>query len=644
MAIDFRKWVKGILVQNESDKTKEVRLTIDNSASSGTNTTLVAKQTANRSLDLPDVSGTLVEIAAAQTLTNKIIDGDVNTVQDLALSSLKTVLGDATKFIARDVSGQVVSTNVVPSGLVVGNTDTQTLTNKTIDADSNTITNIDNSDIKAAANIALTKLAAVTVSRVIESNGSGVLSPSTVTSTELQLLSGVTGTLTTNTGTQTLTNKTINADNNTIINIDNNEIKAAAGINVNKLEALTVSRAVQTDGTGFISPSTTTSTELGYVSGVTSALQTQLDGKQSRSTLTTKGDLYVATASATTARQAVGTDGQVLTSDSSQTNGIRWATAATAPDSSYEVSNLTLLCSVASNALTIAVKTKAGTDASGGDPIKIGTRSSTLTSGVYNQRTISSALSFVVSSGSTLGHSSANSHNIWVYLIDNAGTLELAVSQTLFPETELITTTAEGGAGAADSNRVVYSSVARTNVPFRVIGKLTSTQTTAGTWAVVPTAVSVGTRATLGLDRIYARYTSSAGQSIATGAQPIIDFGTKVTDTHGTVTTGVTWKFTAPISGNYLVTTLVSFVTTTFGAGNGTNIALVKNNATYSRISQETVHATNTLSAFSNKGSDAIYLNAGDFIDLRIAHGESTSRSLSADTERVRVSIDKIND
>jgi hypothetical protein len=46
------------------------------------------------------------------------------------------------------------------------------------------------------------------------------------------------------------------------------------------------------------------------------------------STLTTKGDTYVATASATVTRLAAGSNGQVLTADSTDAKGIKWATPA----------------------------------------------------------------------------------------------------------------------------------------------------------------------------------------------------------------------------------------------------------------------------------------------------------------------------
>jgi hypothetical protein len=53
----------------------------------------------------------------------------------------------------------------------------------------------------------------------------------------------------------------------------------AGSIAVNKLVALTTSKAVATDGSGFLVAATTTATELGFVSGVTSAIQTQLGTK-----------------------------------------------------------------------------------------------------------------------------------------------------------------------------------------------------------------------------------------------------------------------------------------------------------------------------------------------------------------------------
>lgn len=91
------------------------------------------------------------------------------------------------------------------------------------------------------------------------------------------------------------------------------------------IAGLTASRAVVTNGSGTLASASTTATEIGYVSGVTSAIQTQLDAKTLKSTLTTKGDIYAATAASTPARLAVGTDGQYLKANSSTATGLEWA-------------------------------------------------------------------------------------------------------------------------------------------------------------------------------------------------------------------------------------------------------------------------------------------------------------------------------
>lgn len=70
--------------------------------------------------------------------------------------------------------------------------------------------------------------------------------------------------------------------------IVNADISASAAIAYSKLAALTVSRALQTNSsTGFVEVSSVTSTELGYLSGVTSAIQTQISAKQDSSTAVT---------------------------------------------------------------------------------------------------------------------------------------------------------------------------------------------------------------------------------------------------------------------------------------------------------------------------------------------------------------------
>lgn len=143
----------------------------------------------------------VADVSSAQTLTNKTIDGDDNTVQDLALSSLKTT-GNTDVFIQRDGSGDVIdSTKAVPSGDVVGTSDTQTLTNKTIDGDDNTVQDLALSSLKTTANTDV----------FIQRDGSGDV----IDSAKAVPSGDVVG----SSDSQTLTNKTIDADNNTISNL-----------------------------------------------------------------------------------------------------------------------------------------------------------------------------------------------------------------------------------------------------------------------------------------------------------------------------------------------------------------------------------------------------------------------------------------
>jgi hypothetical protein len=158
------------------------------------------------------------------------------------------------------------------------------------------------------------------------------------------------------------------------------------------------------------------------------------------------------------------------------------------------INNLSLSATVSGKALTIGALTAAAATPSSGDPVTINFRSSNATgSGTFN-RTITSALSVVLSSGSTLGFTAALTGRIYVWAIDNAGTVELALSRTadIFPESSLASTTAEGGAGAADGATTMYSTTARTNVPCRCIGYIEiTTGATAGEWDNAPVKIQV---------------------------------------------------------------------------------------------------------------------------------------------------------
>lgn len=91
----------------------------------------------------------VVTEAHSATLINKTIDGDNNTIQDVGISSLKTVLADANRTIRRDSSGAVVSGNSIPNSSQIVTLDSiDTLTNKTIDGDDNTIQDVGISSLK----------------------------------------------------------------------------------------------------------------------------------------------------------------------------------------------------------------------------------------------------------------------------------------------------------------------------------------------------------------------------------------------------------------------------------------------------------------------------------------------------------------
>ncbi len=321
--------------QNNVDNTKNLQLQLSSITTATT-----------RTLTIPDANTTIVGTDATQTLTNKSIDADNNTITNIDNTDIKASAAiDATKIADGTVSNTefqqlsgITSASVGISDIqtltnktltdnvttfqdntdntkklqfelssittattrtiaipdvnttIVGTDATQTLTNKTIDADNNTITNIGNADIKVSAGIDATKIA----------DGS-------INNSEFQQLNGIASAIVGISDIQILTNKTINADNNTISNIDNENIKSSAAIDATKIADGTVSN-----------------TEFQQLNGITSSVvgisDTQvLTNKTLDSTTNTiaADKLHSATTTVTVSGATAPTAGQVLTATSS---------------------------------------------------------------------------------------------------------------------------------------------------------------------------------------------------------------------------------------------------------------------------------------------------------------------------------------
>jgi hypothetical protein len=157
------------------------------------------------------------------------------------------------------------------------------------------------------------------------------------------------------------------------------------------------------------------------------------------------------------------------------------------------VSNYGLTATVASNALTIALKGADGNDPSSSNPIQIVHRDATAATGTPTTTTVTAAMSIVVPDTALLGHASGVNQYVWVYLIMGSST-EIAVAGSPgFDDGTLQSATAI--TTGADDGNTLYATSNHTSKPVRLIGRLKSNQATAGTWATAISEISLLHRA-----------------------------------------------------------------------------------------------------------------------------------------------------
>jgi hypothetical protein len=164
--------------------------------------------------------------------------------------------------------------------------------------------------------------------------------------------------------------------------------------------------------------------------------------------------------------------------------------------------NLQLNAAVSANALTINLCTiNSGSNTCNAptpsNPILIPFRDATIAWGDPNIVAVTSALSFTIGSGNTMGCVSGVMCRLWIISFNNAGTAALCAinarsGTNVAPINEAALQTSQSGTSGGNSAQLYYCDVtALTNQAIRILGYVEISETTAGTWATGPTYVQL---------------------------------------------------------------------------------------------------------------------------------------------------------
>jgi hypothetical protein len=216
-----------------------------------------AVQPSDNVSDLTNDAG-YITASSTDSLTNKTIDanGTGNSISNIEVADLA---GSAVVTEAEGIASNDNDTTLPTSAAVKDYVDTQVQTSDTLgELNDVTITTVADNDVIAYDSTSGEYINQSASEAGLATSAQGALADSAVQPSS----------------TDTLTNKTIDADSNTITNIENADIKSGAAIDATKIHNGSV-----------------TNTEFGYIGGLTSDAQTQIDGKLSDITAESVGDL-----------------------------------------------------------------------------------------------------------------------------------------------------------------------------------------------------------------------------------------------------------------------------------------------------------------------------------------------------------------
>ena len=218
-----------------------------------------------------NIQGAVSTITTGNLTASRALVSDGSGKVAALASVTSTELGylDATSSVQTQIDSKIATTASASNDFV-----TYTRLNANIDVVSANAAAV---ETKRVANIAgavsSITTADLTASRAVVSDGSGKVAISDVTATEIGYLDGVSSAIQTQLDTKGTTTEDAAIEARRVANI-------AGAVSTITTGNLTASKALVSDGSGKVSASAVTSTELGYVDGVTSAIQTQIDSKQ----------------------------------------------------------------------------------------------------------------------------------------------------------------------------------------------------------------------------------------------------------------------------------------------------------------------------------------------------------------------------